>query len=68
MIGGAGAVKWWPIDFFYVDVAAYGMRYDGPPIEEPDRQVSWGFLARTGFAWGHRGQPSAHLGSMLLGR
>lgn len=51
-LGGAVAVRWWPIDLTSLSLAGYGVRYDHPPIDQPDRQWSWGLLVRLGVYWG----------------
>ncbi len=47
--GGAAAVRWWVNDFLAAGVAGYLLRYDQPPLEEPDRSLSWLCLARLTF-------------------
>ncbi len=51
-LGGALAVKWWPIDLMSLAVAGYGLHYDRPPVDQPDRRWSWGLLVRLGVYWG----------------
>jgi phosphate-selective porin OprO/OprP len=51
-LGGAVAVRWWPIDLASIALAGYGLRYDHAPSDQPDRQWSWGLLVRLGVYWG----------------
>lgn len=51
-LGGAAALRWWPVDLASLTLAGYGLRYDHPPIDQPDRQWSWGLLLRLGVYWG----------------
>ncbi len=51
-LGGAMAIRWWPVDLASLSLAAYSLRYDHPPIDQPDRQWSWGLLLRLGVYWG----------------
>jgi phosphate-selective porin OprO/OprP len=51
-LGGAMALRWWPIDLLSLSLAGYGLRYDRPPSDQPDRQWSWGLLLRLGVYWG----------------
>lgn len=49
--GGALAAHWWATDFLAVAVAGYVLKYDSPPLEEPDRTWSTFVLARATARW-----------------
>jgi len=51
-LGGGAAIRWWPVDLASLSLTGFGLRYDHPPSEEPDRQWSWGLLLRLGVYWG----------------
>lgn len=51
-LGGAAAIRWWPVDIASLSLTGFGLRYDHPPIDQPDRQWSWGLLLRLGVYWG----------------
>jgi phosphate-selective porin OprO/OprP len=51
-LGGAMALRWWPVDLASLTLAGYGLRYDHAPVDQPDRQWSWGLLLRLGVYWG----------------
>lgn len=66
-IGGAGVVKWWPVDFLSVAAEANVLRYDTAPVESPDRTLTWMAMVRTSVFWGYPGQSNA-VGKRWLGR
>ncbi len=48
----AVVLKWWPSGFMSTSLSGYLNRFDVPPIEMPDTNLSWNLAAHLGFFWG----------------